>query len=246
MAKTIISTFVLLGLLASSGARADSAPKLPDDQRLGSSRSDLEALLTGLASQGLPAELVVVKVREGLAKNVPVARILVVARQLGAELKDLSALAHAALGLRGADRPPPGLLKAMADARASGASKDDVSTMLTKVAPRGAKAAERAAETLADLAARGYPTGAAAGLVATIAARKDAGKSLSKLVRALEAFRKAEGLSHADALAAVRDAVAGGASPDAAIKKASSAAATGKALGVGKGQKPSKPIKPQK
>ncbi len=210
------------------------SPTLPDDPRLGSARAELEALVASLVAAGLPAELVVTKTREGLAKKIPVARILVAARKLGADLAEVDVLARAGLGLRGTERVPPGLLAALTDARAAGAPARELEGLLVKSAGKGAAStATRAAVALADLAVRGYPTKGTGGLLGGMARSDASGRKLLRLTAALETLRNAEGLSAAQALDAVRDALVSGADPDSAVKKVTAARSRGKSTAPG-------------
>ena len=224
-----LSTLVTLIWLARAAA-AD--PVLPADARLDSARVELDQLVAGLAAQGLPAELLVAKVREGLAKQVPVARILVVARKLGVELVEVDALARRGLGL-GRDSAPPGLLAALIDARTSGAAVKELAALIGEAGKendraKAASAATRAATSLADLAARGYPSEGVGALVGTLA-RGD-GRKLGRLAGALETLRKAEGLTPGQALELVRAAIAAGGDPDSAVRRGVSAGVRGKGL----------------
>lgn len=213
---------------------AQTSPTLPDDPRLGSARAELEALVASLAAAGLPAELVVTKTREGLAKRIPVARILVAARKLGADLADVDALVRAGLGLRGTERVPPGLLAALTDARAAGAPSDELKALLAKSAGKSAAtAATRAAVALADLAVRGYPTKGAGALLGSMARADASGRKLLRLTAALETLRSAEGLSPAQAFDSVRDALSSGADPDSAVKKITAGSTRGKSTAPG-------------
>jgi hypothetical protein len=250
--RSMLTLVVMLGLVR--GAAAEPAPvpalALPDDARLGSARAELDGLVTRLADQGLPAELVVAKVREGLAKRVPVARILIVARKLSLDLVEVDALAQSGLRL-GADRAPPGLLAALVDARTAGIGAKELAALLSEAAKDGgagadkargnpAAVATRAATALADLSARGYPSPGTGAIVGALA-RGD-GRKLGRLVGALETLRRTEGLTPAQAFAAVRGALAKGADPDSAVKQATAAGTRGKgtaaspAAGPGKGK----------
>src|SRR4051812_26552767 len=65
---------MVLALLLSA-AQATRAPGLPEDAGLEPVRVRLEALLAGTTGAGLPPDVVVSRVRGGLAKGVPADRI---------------------------------------------------------------------------------------------------------------------------------------------------------------------------
>src|SRR5207248_7879792 len=115
-------------------------------------------------SAGLPAELIADKVREGLAKGVPPARIAAVVAGLADALGRARAEAQPLVG----GAPSASLLKAIVEAHAAGAAAADVATVL-----RGG-GRERAVQVLTDLAQRGYPVAVAARTVAAVGAKKGA------------------------------------------------------------------------
>jgi hypothetical protein len=156
---------LLLLLLAGPAAAAP----LPEDTRIAAARPELQSLVDDAARAGLPSDLIVDKVREGLAKNVPPPRIVAAARTLAAALAEARELAAARLHTRPADLPPA-LLRALAEARAGGSSPRELDSLLTALAARRAPlpAATRAAEALADLVARGFSPAAAGRAVTTL------------------------------------------------------------------------------
>src|SRR5438046_2107799 len=86
-----------------------------DDARggaVGDAGHERRAVVDDALRAGLPAELLVAKAREGVAKNVPPARILVVVRGLGAAL----ALARTEAQPFAGASPSPSLLRALVEA----------------------------------------------------------------------------------------------------------------------------------
>src|SRR5262249_33576735 len=150
-----------------------------DDSRLGGSAAEVHALLDRAAANGLPTELLVDKVREGLAKGVPSARIALVVRGLADSLGVARAEAQAA----GAAPPSAALLKAIVEAHAAGVGAAGVATVLRGTGRDGV----RALEVLTDLAQRSYPIAAAARTVAAIASHHK--NALDHLVGQAEQLR---------------------------------------------------------
>jgi hypothetical protein len=186
---------ILLALLIARGASAD-APAI-DDARLGRAAADVHAIVDHAAHEGLPADLLVDKVREGLAKGVAPERIVAVVRGLDQSLArargEAQPFAGAAL--------PSLLLKAIVEAHAAGVGSDDVTLVLR------AGGRERAMQVLTDLVQRNYPAGAAARTVAGVSGRAAA---LEQLVGRAERLRVTDGASPAEALDALARANAQG------------------------------------
>ena len=180
-------------LLAATAAWAER-PAI-DDARLGASALEVRAIVDHAAQAGLPEQLLVDKVREGMAKGVAPARIVAVARGLEQALLRARTEAQPFAG----SPPPPGLLKAIVEAHAAGAGEQEIGALLR------AGGRERAVQVLTDLAQRGFPVAAAARAVA--GARADA---LDRLVGAAERLRSVDGASPADALDAIARANAQG------------------------------------
>jgi hypothetical protein len=182
-------------LLAAAAAWADR-PAI-DAARLGPSAGDVRAVVDHAAQAGLPEQLLVDKVREGLAKGVAPARIVVVIRGLEEGLLRARAEAQPFTG----SAPPPGLLKAIVEAHAVGANVGDVGALLR------AGGRERAVQVLTDLIQRGYPVAGATRTVAALGAHLDA---LDRLVGEAERLRSVDGASPSDALDAIARANAQG------------------------------------
>ncbi|HEX6838753.1 MAG TPA: hypothetical protein VF334_19380 [Polyangia bacterium] len=188
---------LLIALLLSGGAAWADASSV-DDARLGTSAPAVHATLDHAAKAGLPTELIADKVREGLAKGVPPARIAGVVASLADSFGRARAEAQPLVGAT----PSAALLKAIVEAHAAGAAAADVATVL------GAGGRERAVQVLTDLLQRGYPVGVAARTVAAVAARK--GAALDRVVGEAERLRAVDGAGPGDALDALARANAQG------------------------------------
>jgi hypothetical protein len=167
-----------------------------DDPRLGQSAGELRALVAGAAHDGLPSELLVDKLREGLAKGVPPPRLVAAERALATAL----AHAHAEAVPFGEAARDRALIKAIVDAHRAGVSAAEVTAVLTAVLPPGQRT--RALEVLTDLAVRGYPADAAARTVAAVGKRGPV--ALGQLVAEAERLRTGQGATAAEALDALQ------------------------------------------
>ncbi len=205
--------FTWLGgfLLAARVAAADVG-SLPADARLAPVRAELEKTVATATREGLPAEMIVSKVREGLAKGVAPEAIRDVAGRLA---QNLSASAALLRGQR-AGTPSPALVRVVAEARLAGVEADAIVPL---AASREADAVvARAVGVVTDLTMRGYPGRPSASLVREIADRDAA--SLGRVVAGLETIRTEQTVSRADALEALgRNFRSRGASLDTALAR---------------------------
>ncbi len=217
LATTTVKLVLALGLA--------QAAVLPSDPRLEPVRPRLEEVVQRLAAAGLPAEIVVSKVREGLAKGVPPERIA----QAAGRLADNLASARTFLAERRPDGPhAPDLLRALAEARLAG-----VDLAAADPVVRGGRApaeTARAVEVITDLALRGYPSARAGGLVKEVLARDPA--AVGRLPATLEVLRREQALSHGESLEAITRGMQGGGSLEQAGSRAA-ADGRGKAGGPG-------------
>jgi len=142
---------VLLGRLAAAPLAAQGRPPL--EQRLDpQTLAALRPILDSARSDSVPVQALVDKALEGVAKHVPLVRIIAAVRQLAAELHDAQALLRsAAPGMAMND----GEIVAAADARRRGVPAKDVSTLRSHVPP--ATGLVVAYTVLGDLVQRGVP-----------------------------------------------------------------------------------------
>jgi hypothetical protein len=131
----IIALLLLLARPAAAEAPLDEA-----------TAAQLRALVDDAARAGLPAELLADKAREGVAKNVPPARIIAVVRSLGQALASARREAQPFVG----QALPPSLLRALVEAHGAGASTAETQLILRQ------HGGERALVELADLLSRGH------------------------------------------------------------------------------------------
>jgi hypothetical protein len=181
----------LLFVLAASGPAT-----LPDDARLAPVRPRLEQLVDRAAGSGLPAEMIVSKVREGLAKGVDPARIEAAAVRLSDSLQ--AAQRYVTERRPGPAAPGP-LVRAVAEARLAGVALTAIDPLVTPERPE--PPARRAVEVVTDLSLRGYPPERAAAVVKDVLARDTA--ALDRLPSTLETLRHDYGLSRAEAVDAL-------------------------------------------
>jgi hypothetical protein len=186
---------ILATLLVGGVAHAD--PPEVDGSRVGGS-AEVRAVVDRAAADGMPAELLVDKVREGVAKGIPPARIALVVRGLADGLERARNETQTA----GVAAPSAALLKAIVEAHAAGVGPSEVATVVRS----GGR--ERALQVLSDLAQRGYPVSVAAQTVSAIAGR---GKNaLDRLVADAERLRSIDAATPGDALDALARADAQG------------------------------------
>lgn len=203
--------FLSVFLFAATAAAAEPT-SLPADPRLAPVRVELEKTVATAGRDGLPVEMIVSKVREGLAKGVPPEVIRDVAARLA---QNLSASATM-LRTQRAGAPSPALVRVVAEARLAGVEPESLAPLAASHEPDAVVA--RAVEVVTDLTMRGYPGRPSASLVRDIAER-DA-PSLGRVVAGLEAIRTEQTVSRADALEALgRNFRSHGASLDSAVSR---------------------------
>jgi hypothetical protein len=210
--------------LALVTAAPAAAATLPDSARLDTVRPALERTVDQVAREGLPPELIVSKVREGLAKGVSPDAIRVAVERLARSLGDAEQF------LRPHRKRPASLalVRALAEARTAGVDLEVVTALIESEVPDSGLV--RGIEVLTDLALRGYPSRRAATVVEEIVAHDPA--SVAHVVAGVESIRIGQAVSRADALDALeRNLTASGGSFDAALTRAVESA-----RGVGKTQ----------
>jgi hypothetical protein len=194
-------------LLAGRGAAAAT----PDDARLNPARAQLETVFAAAARDGVPESILSDKVKEGLAKGVPAARIALVVRTLEQSLADGARQAAPRFS-----PPPPSLLKAMVAARAAGAQPRELEALLNAGAQLGASTVTRALDVLTDLAQRGFPTAAAARAVAAVESKSP--RELERISPQAQSLSSKGGLARAEALDAIARAAKQGLGVDRAAE----------------------------
>jgi hypothetical protein len=158
----------------------------PDEAYLGTRAPELRALVDDARRVALPADLLVAKAREGVAKGVAPARILSVVRELAAALAIARSDAQPFVGAT----PPAALVKALVEARAAGASAADTIAVLR------ANGREHALDVLTDLLLRGCPPATATRAVTSLAGRD---RALDALTLPAHAGAQSLSLEHGEA-----------------------------------------------
>src|SRR5579862_6766153 len=124
---------LMLGL-----ASAEAAPGLPGDARLAPVRAHLQDVIQRADAAGLPSDMIVSKVREGLAKGVDPARIEAAAVRLA----DSLAVAQQYVAARRSGHAAAPLVRAVAEARLAGVAMTAVDPLLRGDRPEQPRAVE--------------------------------------------------------------------------------------------------------
>jgi hypothetical protein len=188
----LLCACVCAGLGAGFSGGIAVAAMLPDSERLAPVRSSLEKIVDQAARDGLPSELIVSKVREGLAKGVAPESIRLAAERLAQSLGG----ADQFLKMHRKNTTSAALIRAVAEANISGVDLDALDPVVASDVPDGLLA--RAIEVLTDLALRGYPSRRAALVVKQVLDRDS--RALGRLVAGIEEIRIEQTVSRADAL----------------------------------------------
>jgi hypothetical protein len=188
-----VSSAVLVAVLGAGAARA--ATTLPENEHLDTVRPALQALVDRADKAGVPSDLIVSKVREGLAKGVPPETIRIVAEQLARELGDANDFLRAHRKTDTTAR----LVRAVAEARAAGVQLAALAPLVESHAREPQVA--RGLEAVTDLGLRGYPGPRAAFVVAQVLERDP--EAVGQVVASVESIRRAQAISRADALDAL-------------------------------------------
>jgi hypothetical protein len=185
---------------------------LPDDARLAAVRPRLEQLVDRATGSGLPAEMIVSKVREGLAKGVDPSRIEAAAIRLTDSLE--AAQRYVSVRRPGSPSALP-LVRAVAEARMAGVALAAIDPLVTPERPEAP--VRNAVEVVTDLSLRGYPPERAAAVVKDVLARDTAG--LDRLTGTLETLRHDYALSRAEAVDALARGLASSDSLQTALRR---------------------------
>jgi hypothetical protein len=196
----------LLGLMLLSGGALGALPS--DDPRLASVKSELASTWASAARDGVPETVLEDKLREGLAKNVPAARLLQVLQGLETALAEAERLSA-----RDVPHPPAALLKALVEARSAGAQARDLELLVHAGASRSGAALVRAIDVVTDLSQRGFPPAAASHTVATVLAKNP--RAVDQIAAAAQHARLR--VTPTEALDAISRAANQGLGPDHAL-----------------------------
>jgi hypothetical protein len=209
---------------------ATAAPALPADPRLAPVRARVDQLVTHAEQAGLPAEIIVSKVREGLAKGVDPQRIAVAAERLVDNLTEARAFVAER---RGQGAAAPELVRAVAEARMAGIAAGANDAIVREARSSGDGA--RAVEVLTDLSLRGYPVDRATQMVRDVL--KGDAAAVPRLPATLETIRQEQALTQVESMDALTRGMAkGGGSLKAAAAQAASAGHRPEGVGRGNGK----------
>lgn len=196
---------------------------LPADTRLDPVRGSLQGVLDRAERDALPVEVILNKIKEGLAKKVPPARIADVARRLGEQLHE----ARDVLADKGIESPSERLFRALSEAQMAGFPAAELAPLFGTSASEDANTA--AVHAVTDLAVRGYPRADALAIVRATAAKDVAG--LPAVASALERLRREYAMNHLEALAALQSSLAVSTTLGGAFNHASNNAGGARAVG---------------
>ena len=224
-------TMTAIALLAMGQMALAAPPALPADGRLGPVRADIEAIVARTTEAGLPSEIIVSKVREGLAKGIDPKRIGAAAERLAQGLVEARTFV---VSHRGGSDAAPELVRAVAEAKLAGVDLKNAEALLRK--DRDPAASARAIEVLTDLSRRGYPVGRASEVVAEVLAR-DPG-AVSRLPGTLEVVRTEQALTHTESMDQVGAGLRKGGSLQAAAARAAAPGQATKSQGPKAGHGP--------
>jgi hypothetical protein len=197
----MMGRFIAISLLLPLSAFG-AAPK---DPRLAPVQPQIEQIFTAALRDGVPEQILVDKMNEGLAKNV-------LAPKLAQVLLGYEGRLAEAVNLAQNPAAPPSLLKALVEARTAGAAANDLVPVL--LASRDLAAVSRALDVVTDLLQRGFPADRSARTVASVLARNP--RQLERI--AASALSLASRVSRWEALDAIDRAAGKGLGPDHAAE----------------------------
>jgi len=186
-------TMMTAAVLGFATAQEAAGQALPDDPRLQPIRDHLAQILQSAEAAALPSEVIVSKVREGLAKGVAPARIEEVTVRLAQNLE----AAQRYVTARRSGPARPALVRAVAEARMAGVGMPAIDSLVSDDRPE----TPHAVELVTDLSLRDYPSGRAGVVVQNVLSR-DA-RSLDRVADTLETLRQDCGLTHGEAVDAL-------------------------------------------
>jgi len=198
-----------------------SAAALPADPRLGAVKARMQVVVDEAERERLPVELLLSKMREGLAKRVPPPLIAAAVERLVVALREARTLAQT----RSAHPPSARLLQAIAEARLAHVAEEPLRRVL---AARGNEAIHQLAiESLADLKLRGCEPETAIPVVEALMVKDP--RSLSLLPSLIQSLRQDFALTSAEATFSVETSLKSERSlQSAAVRARSDNAAGGK------------------
>lgn len=201
-----------------------AATAVPADPRLGAVKAQMQLAVEQAEREHLPVELLLSKMREGLAKHVPAPAIAAAVERLVVALRQARALVQA----HSAQPPSARLTQAVAEARLANVAEAPLRRVL---AVRGDEAIRKiAVDSLADLKLRGCEPETAVPVVEALMLKDP--KSLSMLPNLIQTLRQDFALTSAEAAFSVETSLKTERSLQSAAARArSDNAALGKRVG---------------
>jgi len=224
MATLMLALVPLLTAVLAMPVAHASVPALPDSQRLSPVRAALESVIAQADSGDLPADVLVTKVREGLAKGIPAEKILAAVRSLAEGLGKADRLVRAS----GRGKGSAALLRTMAEGEAAGVDLELTRTMTQSNASESHLV--RAVDALTELTLRGYPRRQTAEVVKQVLLSDP--MAVPRVVAGLEELRTTAGLSRIDAVDTLGRSLSGGAASLESALTLSLDTAPGRATGA--------------
>lgn len=202
---------VLAAAVLGLGTADASVSALPDSEHLNPVRPALERAIDQAERDGLPADLILSKVHEGLSKGAAPEAIQEAAERVSRSLNeaDVYLRAHRAEAASGA------LIRAVAEARMVAVEFEVLRPMI--VSPSEDAPVARAVETVTDLSLRGYPAQSAALVVRQVLSRDPNG--IGRVTAGVEAIRTARTSTRTEALRTLEESFTGTGSLDGAVAR---------------------------
>lgn len=152
--RTLLAGVAVVGAVPAASAQDRSRDQAVADARVESVRPRLVAAVARARADGLPAAWIEEKVREGLAKHVPPARIAAAVEQLAGRMHEAATLAHSV-----PIRERTELARAVLDALTAGARGTELAELVREVGPGNhgnTVDALQALRAVAELGERGF------------------------------------------------------------------------------------------
>lgn len=191
-----------------------SAAVLPSDPRLESIKVRMQSAVDEAERERLPVQLLVSKMREGLAKRVPAPAIASAVERLVVVLREARTLAQN----KGVQTPSVRLIQALAEAKLANVSEGPLSRVLLARVDDANR--QQAVESLADLKLRGCEPETAVQVVEALMIKDP--KSLALLPSFIQSLRQDYALTSAEAAFSVETSLKTESSLQSAVARARS------------------------
>lgn len=202
------SLLALVAVVALASVATAQPRRTGAASRLGADGKGLQQQIDDLAREGLPAELVELKIQEGLAKGVDPVRVAVTARGMVNRVRLVSLVVRKHTHRGNHTRVA---VRAGVAAHAAGLTYPDIDRIASAAAVRAPASIAVGLHAAADLRGRGYPRERTVDLVVALLGRDTHGDELPRALAAVDAVRRNLALSPAEAVDRVATAVEAGA-----------------------------------